>query len=82
MPASPCSRSILPASITSQPPAERHANRIAGDPGFPETHQSTLIPKLWSTLDSAKPGDVSLLQPASALADYDPVPGGRPLAAR
>ncbi len=34
-------------------------------------HQASLIPKLWSTLDSAKPGDVSLLPAASALADYD-----------
>src|SRR5271157_97886 len=34
-------------------------------------HQASLIPKLWSTLDSAKPGDVSLLRAASALADYD-----------
>ena len=34
-------------------------------------HQASLTPKLWSTLDSAKPGDVSLLRAASALADYD-----------
>ena len=34
-------------------------------------HEASLIPKLWSTLDSAKPGDVSLLRAASALADYD-----------
>ena len=34
-------------------------------------HQASLIPKLWSALDSAKPGDVSLLRAASALADYD-----------
>ena len=33
--------------------------------------EATLIPKLWSVLDSAKPGDVSLLRAASALADYD-----------
>ena len=35
-------------------------------------HQASLVPKLWSTLDSAKPSDVSLLRAASALADYDP----------
>ena len=34
-------------------------------------HQATLVPKLWSVLDSAQPGDVSLLPAASALADYD-----------
>ena len=34
-------------------------------------HQARLIPKLWCKLDSAKPGDVSLLRAASALADYD-----------
>ena len=34
-------------------------------------HRSTLVPKLWSVLDSAKPDDVSLLPAASALADYD-----------
>jgi formylglycine-generating enzyme required for sulfatase activity len=37
-----------------------------------KTHRSTLIPKLWKTLDSAQPGDVSLLPAASALAEYDP----------
>ena len=36
------------------------------------THQSTLIPKLWSVLESAKPGDVSLLPAAGGLAVYDP----------
>ena len=30
-----------------------------------------MVPKLWSALDSAQPGDVSLLPAASALADYD-----------
>src|SRR5271157_1205457 len=34
-------------------------------------HQASLIPKLWSTLESAKPGDVRLLRAASALAGYD-----------
>jgi serine/threonine protein kinase/formylglycine-generating enzyme required for sulfatase activity len=33
--------------------------------------QATLVPKLWSVLDSAQTGDVSLLPAASALADYD-----------
>jgi serine/threonine protein kinase/formylglycine-generating enzyme required for sulfatase activity len=34
-------------------------------------HQVTLVAKLWPVLDSARPGDVSLLPTASALADYD-----------
>ena len=34
-------------------------------------HGATLAPKLWSVLDTAKPGDVSLLPAASALADYE-----------
>jgi hypothetical protein len=34
-------------------------------------HRASLVPKLWSVLDSAQPGDVSLLPVASALADYD-----------
>ena len=37
-----------------------------------KTHQSTLTPKLWTVLESAKPGDASLLPAASALASYDP----------
>jgi formylglycine-generating enzyme required for sulfatase activity/tetratricopeptide (TPR) repeat protein len=35
-------------------------------------HRSILIPKLWTTLESAKPGDASLLPCASALANYAP----------
>ena len=37
-----------------------------------KTHQAALVPKLWSVLESAKPGDISLLPAASALASYDP----------
>ena len=36
-----------------------------------EPHCASLVPRLWSVLDSAKPGDESLLRAASALADYD-----------
>ena len=36
------------------------------------THQTTLTPKLWTVLESAKPGDASLLPTASALVSYDP----------
>ena len=37
-----------------------------------KAHRSTLTPKLWTVLESAKPGDASLLPAASALASYDP----------
>ena len=37
-----------------------------------KTHRSALTPKLWTVLESAKPGDPSLLPAASALASYDP----------
>jgi len=35
-----------------------------------KTHQSTLTPKLWTVLETAKPGDAGLLPAASALASY------------
>ena len=37
-----------------------------------KSHRSTLTPKLWTVLESAKSGDAHLLPSASALADYDP----------
>jgi eukaryotic-like serine/threonine-protein kinase len=37
-----------------------------------KTHQSTITPRLWKVLESAKPSDTSLLPSASALAVYDP----------
>jgi formylglycine-generating enzyme required for sulfatase activity/tetratricopeptide (TPR) repeat protein len=37
-----------------------------------KTYRSTLIPKLWSMLETAKPGNASLLPCASALASFDP----------
>ncbi len=37
-----------------------------------KSHHSTLTPKLWTVLETAKPGDASLLPSASALAVYDP----------
>ena len=36
-----------------------------------KTHRFSLTPKLWTVLESARPGDLSLLPAASALADYD-----------
>jgi len=35
-------------------------------------HQASLIPKLWTVLDSSRPGDAGLLPAASSLAIYDP----------
>jgi|GEM_PF-151894 len=40
-----------------------------------KTHRSTLTPKLWTVLNSAKPGEVSMLPAASALAGYAPDDG-------
>ena len=37
-----------------------------------KAHRSSLTPKLWTVLESAKPGDVSLLPAASALASFAP----------
>jgi serine/threonine protein kinase/formylglycine-generating enzyme required for sulfatase activity len=36
------------------------------------THRSGLTPQLWAALESAMPGDATLLPSASALASYDP----------
>ncbi len=36
-----------------------------------KTHRTSLTPMLWTVLESAKPGDISLLPTASALASYD-----------
>jgi formylglycine-generating enzyme required for sulfatase activity len=45
-------------------------------------HQAALVPRLWSALESAKPGDPNLLAVASALADYDATsPRWEPVAA-
>ena len=38
-------------------------------------HRATLTPKLWTVLESSRPGDVSLLPAASALASYAPDDG-------
>jgi hypothetical protein len=37
-----------------------------------QAHRSTLAPKLWAVLESAKPDDARLLPAAGALASYDP----------
>jgi formylglycine-generating enzyme required for sulfatase activity/energy-coupling factor transporter ATP-binding protein EcfA2 len=57
---------FLEKHLLDATPAELPVLRDALKP-----HRSTLIPKLWSVLDSSKPGDVSLLPAASALADYE-----------
>ena len=71
-PASPCCPSMTPRLITSSTacsatPSELPVLRDALKP-----HRSTLTPKLWTVLESAKPGDASLLPAAGALALYDP----------
>ena len=48
-------------------PSELHVLRDALKP-----HRSSLSPKLWSVLGSAKPGDAGVLPAASALASYAP----------
>ena len=72
-PASPSSPSMPPRLITSST-----AFSLPLQANFPvlrdalKPHRSTLTPKLWTVLESAKPGDASLLPAASALASYDP----------
>ena len=53
--------------LLSASPSELPVLRDALQP-----HRSTLTPKLWTVLDSAKPSDANLLPCASALASYDP----------
>ncbi len=55
-----------------------YSRLIEADPGdLPvlrdalKIHRATLTPRLWTVLESANPGDLSLLLAASALADYD-----------
>ena len=49
-----------------------------------KTHQSTLTPKLWTVLETAKPGDAGLLPAASGPGELRPrmTPGGKQWAAR
>ena len=71
------SLALLPVDSSQLPFLERHLLNSTPPTELPvirdalKPHEASLIPKLWSTLDSAKPGDVSLLRAASALADYD-----------
>ena len=70
------SLALLPVDSSQLPFLEQHllnttATELPVIRDSLKPHQASLIPKLWSTLDSAKPGDVSLLRAASALADYD-----------
>ncbi len=70
------SLALLPVDSSQLPFLERHllnttATELPVIRDSLKPHEASLIPKLWSTLDSAKPGDVSLLRAASALADYD-----------
>ena len=70
------SLALLPVDSSQLPFLEQHLlNTMATElPVIRDSlkpHQASLTPKLWSTLDSAKPGDLSLLRAATALADYD-----------
>ena len=70
------SLALLPVDSSQLPFLEQHllhttATELPVIRDALKPHQASLIPKLWSTLESAKPGDVSLLRAASALADYD-----------
>ena len=72
-PAWPCCRSIPPRSTSSTSrllaadPAELPVLRDALEP-----HRADLAPKLWSVLDTAKPGDAEPARRRRALALYDP----------
>ena len=70
------SLALLPVDPSQLPFLEQHllnttATELPVIRDSLKPHQASLTPKLWSTLDSAKPGDLSLLRAASALADYD-----------
>src|SRR5271166_544340 len=70
------SLALLPVDSSQLPFLEKHL-LVASPTELPvirdalKLHRSTLVPKLWSVLDSVKPDDVSVLRAASALADYD-----------
>ena len=66
LPVDPSQLPFLEKHLLDATPAELPVIRDALKP-----HRDTLTPKLWSVIDAAKPGDVSLLPAASALADYD-----------
>jgi len=66
LPVDPSQLPFLEKHLLDATPAELPVLRDALKP-----HRSILVPKLWSVLDSAKPGDESLLPAASALAGYD-----------
>jgi serine/threonine protein kinase/formylglycine-generating enzyme required for sulfatase activity len=66
LPVDPSQLPFLERHLLDATPAELPVIRDALKP-----HRATLAPKLWSVLDSAKPGDESLLPAASALAGYD-----------
>jgi serine/threonine protein kinase/formylglycine-generating enzyme required for sulfatase activity len=70
------SLALLPVDASQLPFLEKRF-LIASPAEFPviqdalKPHRSRLVPKLWSVLDSAEPGQISLLPAASALANYD-----------
>ena len=75
MAALPSSPSMPPRLITSSTALSKSKTHQANFECYVmpcQTHCSTLTPKLWTMLESAKPGDAGLLPAASALASYDP----------
>ncbi len=66
LPVDPSQLPYLEMHLLDATPAELPVLRDALKP-----HRSILVPKLWSVLDAAKPGDESLLPAASAHAGYD-----------
>ena len=66
LPVDPSQLPFLEKRLLNATPAELPVIRDTLEP-----HRESLTPKLWSALDSAKPGDVKLLPAASALASYD-----------
>ena len=67
LPVDPSQVDYLFKRLLSATPSELPVLRDALKP-----HRSSLTPRLWTTLESAKPGDANLLPVASALAIYDP----------
>jgi len=67
LPIDPSQVDFLFSRLLKAPPSELPVLRDALKP-----HRSILTPKLWTVLESAKPGDPSLLPTVSALASYDP----------
>ena len=70
------SLALLPVDASQLPFLEKHLlSATSGElPVIRDAlkrHSESLVPRLWTVLETARPGEVSLLPAASALADYD-----------